>query len=178
MTRHELKKEKYHTWLCNLVYDFGTRTSYDILLRCLNETPFRYSIPMDENREMDGLALRGRFESETGIEFTDESPCSVLEMLVALAIRMEHFMEDEDYGDRTGQWFWMMIVNLGLGHFSDDRFDYDAFIDIIDRFLDREYEYDGEGGLFQVNDPDEDMRDLEIWWQMMWGLNEVIEEER
>lgn len=54
-----------------------------------------------------------------------------LEMIIALAIRLEeHIMDDPDIGNRTGQWFWDMIVSLGLGS--------EGLIDVIRRFLNRD----------------------------------------
>ena len=39
--------------------------------------------------------------------YLDNKTCSVLEMMIALAIRCEeHIMDDPDVGNRTGQWFW------------------------------------------------------------------------
>ena len=41
-------------------------------------------------------------------------------MMIALAIRCEeHIMDDPDAGDRTGQWFWSMLVSLGLGSMDE-----------------------------------------------------------
>lgn len=183
MTRHELKR-RYFKWLCGLVYDPNTSTKYDILLNELHKVPFRYHLAMDANRESDGLNLRYRFAIHNGLDHEEveeelsDIPCSVLEVLVALSDRVEQIMEDMDMGDRTGLWFWTMIVNLGLGHHTDSNFDYDSFIYIIDRFLDREYESNGEGGLVTLRYSEDDLRDVEIWCQIMWYLNEVIEEER
>lgn len=174
MTRHEMK-ELYFDWMCRLL-DHGGRyssTLYSRLLRCLHTVPFIYSIPMDGNREADGVDLRYRFARENGLNdaevanYLDVRPCTILEMMVALAIRMEeHIMEDPDIGDRTGKWFWEMIVSLGLESMTNVRFDWDYVIDVIGRFLDREYTRDGEGGLFTVHNCRHDMRDLDIWYQM------------
>lgn len=93
--------------------------------------------------------------------------------MIALAVRCEeHIMDDPDIGDRTGQWFWNMIVSLGLGSMTDERFDGEYVDEVVDIFLNREYERNGEGGLFTVNDTDRDMRNVEIWYQMHWYLNE------
>ena len=51
-------------------------------------------------------------------------PCSVLEMMIALSMRCEEqIMDDPDIGNRTGQWFWDMIDNLGLGEHERLKFD-------------------------------------------------------
>jgi hypothetical protein len=136
---------------------------------------------MDGNRYEDGINLRYRFGDDEGIDSRiiasclDAGPCSVLEMMIALAIRCEeHIMDDPDYGNRTGQWFWNMINNLGLGNMNDRRFDYFATKRVIDIFLNREYSRDGEGGLFVIHDSQYDLRNVDIWYQMMWYLNKFV----
>ena len=48
-------------------------------------------------------------------------------------------MDDPDVGNRMGQWFWNMIVSLGLGSMNDARFDSEYTDDVIFRFMDRKY---------------------------------------
>ena len=68
---------------------------------------------MDVCRATDGINLRYRFASENDIPYGKIDavfqgvPCSMLEMMVALAIRIEeHIMEDRSMGNRVGQWFF------------------------------------------------------------------------
>lgn len=123
MTKSELN-DTYFNWMCQLVFDgrYSKKLSYRRLLKVLHKIEFTYSIPMDGNRAEDGIDLRYRFGYENGYSssmisaYLDNKTCSVLEMMIALAIRCEeHIMDDPDVGNRTGQWFWNMIVNLGLG---------------------------------------------------------------
>ena len=96
-------------------------------------------------------------------------------MMIALAIRCEeHIMDDPDIGNRTGQWFWNMIVNLGLGSMTDAKFDENYTNMVIERFLNREYERNGDGGLFTVKHSRRDLRTVEIWYQMCWYLDEIV----
>ena len=62
-----------------------------------------------------------------------------------------------------------MFDNLGLKEMTNGKVDANNgyILDIIDRFLYREYEKDGTGGLFRTSNPDKDMREEEIWYQMM-----------
>lgn len=182
MTRHELNSE-YFEWMCQLVYSerYSRRLSYRKLLSYLHSVEFTYTIGMDGNRAEDGVDLRYRFGSEQGYSggiianLLDDKPCSVLEMLIALSVRCEeHIMDNPEIGNRTGQWFWNMIVNLGLGSMTDTKFNETYAEDIIARFLNREYEPNGEGGLFTLHRCRYDMRTVEIWYQMMWYLNEVL----
>ena len=101
-------------------------------------------------------------------------PCSVFEMILALAIRCEEdIMDNTEFGNRIGQWFWRMIVNLGLGPMTDINFDREYTDDVIQRFLDRDFEPDGRGSLFTVRNCDRDLRDVEIWTCMLWYLDSI-----
>lgn len=183
MTKNELNNA-YFKWLYRLVCKDNRykRLSYRKLLAYLYEVEFTYSIAMDGNRESDGIDLRYRFGYERGYDqhliasYLDDSPCSVLEMMVALALRCEeHIMCDPEYGDRTGKWFWDMIKSLGLYFMDDAHFDREVAENFVSRFLNREYKRNGEGGLFTVQNGARDMRTAEIWYQMCWYLNDILE---
>lgn len=174
----------YLDWMYSLVCDdkYSRGLSYRKLFHHLYETDFTYDLPLDGNRAEDGIDLRYSFGIDQDIEqsaiasYLDDRPCSVLEMMIALSIRCEtHIMDNPDLGDRTGQWFWEMIVNLKLNHMSDRNYDEDYVDDVIFTLLNREYEPNGEGGLFKVDNPLRDMRSVEIWYQMCWYLNDVID---
>ena len=181
MVRDDVLNE-YFDWMCQLVSDkqyIGDR-SYRKLLSKLHNIPFTYTIDMDGNRAADGIDLRYRFGYERNYEdyiiasFLDDKPCSVLEMIVALALRCETIMEDPDYGDRTGEWFWGMIESLGLESMDDTSFKRDYVDDVIDIFLSRDYVRDGRGGLFTIKHPKRDLRTVEIWYQMNWYLDSIL----
>lgn len=155
---------------------FAKGISYRSLLSHLHRIEFRWSIPKDESRAGDGLDLRSRFAYDLLDDPINElgDECTVLEMMVALAIRCEEcIMDDPLMGDRTGQWFWGMINNLGLGAMTDDRYDEEAVDEIIDTFLDREYAPNGKGGLFKIRGCKDDLRDVEIWYQLCWYLDSI-----
>ena len=82
-------------------------------------------------------------------------------------------MDNPAYGDRTGQWFWNMMSSLGLSSMSDDIYDRDYVEYAISRFLNREYEPNGKGGLFTIRDCEVDLRNVEIWTQMCWYLDTI-----
>lgn len=183
MTRNELNS-RYFKWIYDLVcaekrFD---RVSYKTLLEYLHSVEFNYIIEMDGNRVEDGVDLRYRFGYESGIsdpviaEYLDDRPCSVLEMMTALAIRCEEsIMDNPDIGDRTGLWFWGMIESLGLYSMNDANFDKREADVIIGHFINREYKRNGEGGLFTIRNCKRDLRSVEIWYQAMWFLDEVLE---
>lgn len=172
---------EYFEWMYDLVCNgrYSNDISYRKLLMYLHKTKFVYSILLDENRAADGEDLRRRFAlrvygNSNMRRYLDDNPCSVLEMMVALAIRCEEcIMDDTRYGDRTAQWFWGMIVNLGLGSMNDNRYDLRYVESMVTRFLNREYEPNGKGGLFTVRNCDRDLRDVEIWNQLSWYLNSI-----
>jgi len=170
----------YFEWLWNFTKCRGHSQNRKIIT-LLHNIEFRYSIPMDANREEDGIDLRYRFITEVGIPKNYQEvyayldgPCSVLEMMIALAIRCEEsIMDDPDIGDRTSEWFWLMMKNLGLDYMSDRKFDRDIAEEKISIFLDRKYKRNGEGGLFVVNGR-RDLRKVEIWYQMCWYLDTIM----
>lgn len=182
MTKSELNNE-YFNWMYQLVCDerYVNSLSYRYLFSYLHHIDFTYSISMDGNRSEDGMDLRYRFGYEKSYEspmitaFLDDRPCSVLEMMVALSIRCEEIMADQDAGNRVGQWFWSMILNLGLDSMNDFNFDETYTNNVITNFLERRYEPNGKGGLFTVKHCRYDLRSVEIWYQMCWYLDEILQ---
>lgn len=179
---NELNNE-YFDWMYQLVCGEQPlkNISYRRLLMHLHSREFVYTIGMDGNRAEDGIDLRYRFGYEHDLEgpviasCLDNRPCSIFEMMLALSIRCEeHIMDDPDIGNRTGQWFWNMVVNLGLSSMTDSKFDPVKADRIIDRFLNHNYGRNGEGGLFTVQRSRRDMRTTEIWYQAMWYFDEVL----
>lgn len=170
--------DDYFNWLYGIVED--SDREYTFLLRQLFEVEFStdtaFLIDTDMNRIDDAMDLRKDFVKENLIRedvlFIDDfnhQPCSLLEMMISLAYRMEDVMGM----DRFPDWFWIMISNLGLDEFEDSSFksiSMRRIIDKIDRkvsnLLNREYCKDGTGGLFPLKNPDSDQRDVEIWYQM------------
>lgn len=178
----ESVKVLYFNWMSKIaIPDVNKRKNYSDLLNALNEIKFYFTIPLDENRAVDGADLRYRFGKEFNIENyiiqheLDNRECSMLEMMVALAVRgEEHIMEDNDIGNQTSCWFMDMLGSLKLIDTTNDNFDLDWIEYCVDRLLNHEYESNGEGGLFTVANPRQDMRYVEIWYQMMWYLNTVL----
>ena len=174
-------EEEYFEWIYDLVCSdrYSKSISYRKLLTYLHNTEFVYTIRKDRNRASDGIGLRDRFVDDKGYnpyvaDYID-GPCSVLEMMVALAIRGEEsLMDDPMLGNRTAQWFWGMITSLGLGGMYDSLYDERLVEEIVTRFLNREYEPDGRGGLFTVRNAHRDMRDIEIWYQWNDYTNTIL----
>ena len=165
---------EYFDWLVELIQG----CEHVKLLRHMHETTYIWRIPNDENRADDGEALRSRFLYETNYTDYDlpEKGCSVLEMLVALASRINDILIDIEGDDDTPRWFWMLIENLDLVKFDDISLDEDGNFDEIDirlcNFMERTYTRNGYGGLFPLNKSKENQRNIEIWYQMSAYLEE------
>ena len=78
----------YFYWLYNLVcgYRYAREISYELLLKHMHKKEFKYVIPIDQNRDIDGCDLRWRFAVDMGpdvdpylIEESLQGPCSVFE---------------------------------------------------------------------------------------------------
>lgn len=163
----------YLRWLMDQV---DCPDEYSRLMEKLDQRVFTWKINNDANRAADGMSLRGRYIDETGVGATEEifmHPCSVLEMLVALACRIEDdIMFDPAYGDRAPQWFWEMITNLKLDGMTNDNFDEENVNQILNVFLGRTYFMNGSGGLFPLKRPRVNQRRVEVWYQMSEYLME------
>lgn len=173
-------EQDYFEWLCGKIID-DSNVKYNSLMSHLYDVIFEPILDMDINRAEDGKGLRRRFGIELDIpeqiiydDLDHDQQSNMLEMMVALALRCEDtIMTDEEYGDRTGLWFWNMIVSLGLGTMSDSRFDAKYVNVVLRRFMDRQYNRNGEGGLFTIDGLKKDMRNAEIWYQMCWYLDNL-----
>lgn len=171
----QLEKE-YIEWLA---YDVGLDRNSMKLAKALYLKKFRSIIPNDINRFYDGMTLRDRFRDET---FYDDyeiinKPCSVLEMLIVLSERMAGLIWDpDDDEDWTVKCFYEILDNLGISGFNDENYEKlggDKEINhILDIFLERKYDEFGNGGLFPMDNPPCDQRNVEIWYQMSAYLME------
>lgn len=178
--------QKYSDWLYELALGETSRRyrhcSYHRLLMFLMNESFIPTMENDEHRRLDGLDLRYQFADMFDIPYEKiddtfrRTECSMLEMMLALAIKMEQqIFDDASYGDRTGQWFWDMVVSLGLSGMNDQQFNEKKALEVLDRFDRREFSYSGEGSLFSLKNPTQDMRELEIWYQMQLWVRENVD---
>lgn len=164
----------YFDWLINLVCTSAYKKSYISLLSELYNTPFWFDsviAPNDIYRMDDGLALQYEYMSITKDNVSRQ--CSVLEMMIALARKCENISGVID----CMSWFWMMIDNLGLETMYERYYQADYARAIIARFLERDYAPNGSGSLFYIPGIQEDLRQVEIWYQMCWYQNYILEKE-
>lgn len=172
----------YSRWLIGLACDWCEEFGpCECLINYLHSVPFRSSIENDRNRAADGCDLRIEFANDSSnytirdvMLYMDKIPCSMLEMMVALAGRCEgHIMGDPEIGDRSGVWFCNMLANMHLEQMTDDNYDEAYISSVVNNVLDRKYRKNGDGGLFSIRDKNLDMRKAEIWYQMNWYLSEI-----
>lgn len=176
--------KEYCNWLLNLVgfvgdfrcsrvkYDAGPGhlrpKNYDILMSKLHDRDFYYIIESDESRMKDGLILRYDFFDDCDIiGGSFKNPCSVLEMLVGLAVRIDSEYIGDPGDPHPERFFWEMICNLGLNTLDNEHFNSDTFDRIIVTWLNREYDFDGKGSIFPLksvtSDGFSDTKVTEIW---------------
>lgn len=167
--------ELYLKWLYNEISSIETTRpprTYWHLLKHMFKKEFIWFVPNDDNRAEDGKALRDTFLQSQRIY--DEDPfwlheaCSVLEMVVTVANKLE-FVTDEP----ADHWFWRLISNLKLSQYTDRSYNGKEVEDILDQLIWRTYDYNGSGGLFPLENPEEDQKDVEIWYQLNSYLLEM-----
>lgn len=167
--------DDYYDWLLEQADIFlPEHRNYERLLRELHRTTFTWIIPMDENRDMDAVELRKEFLFDCGYHRYElwNTPRSVLEVLLAFSRRIEIEITGEPGNDDISRWFWVMLGNLGLMKFSDDRFVKEEVDKILGIWLDRKFKKNGSGSIFSVKKSGVNMTDVEMWYQMHYYLNE------
>ena len=172
----------YYRWLIGLVgCENGRFSGANKLLKQLFNIDFCYNILPDRNRVGDGLYLRETWNFETGNNEEIDRPCSVLEVLIGLSKRIaQDVIGDPDGTGLTEKIFWRFAGNLGLCEYLGNRYDKNEVIFLIEKWMERDFDYDGEGSPFPLRFPNEDQRECEIWQQVMNYLaeNPDVEEGR
>ena len=173
------KAERYLMWLRDQIAGGGENTKdYIFLLSRLANKEFYAVIDRDNNRAADGVYLRYTFCENFGCNYDelneDLGPCRVLEMMVALAINGAMSISFEKTGIGASELFWIMVRNLGLMDFSDDKIaKYDDPVceisDILHTFMDRK---SVDRVLFCIKRYKKAVLELEIWAQ----FNEFVVE--
>ena len=136
----------------------------------------------DIDREKDGLELRKTCDFCYNNVFDREMrpvPCTMLEMIIGISKRMSEQLMDEDGEDKTAQYFWEIMENLGLTCMDDDNFGWDTGLaqkkiaKTCEILCKRQYNPDGTGGgmfpmpgVLGIN-----QKKMEIWYQMQEYIN-------
>jgi len=183
----DLEKELQDGRYFDVLYDIVaanreevTDMSYRMLLGVLDGVEFKDTRGIDGNRIHDAQELRADLIAEMALDHTAVRPfpnVSMLEVMISIADRLGQIAGDED----TAFWFWEMVSNLVLDGIDDNEFwsdpeSYeDEILDRVDDVINIKYDRDGLGGLFLLREgvAPQDMRDTELWYQMLYYANEV-----
>lgn len=170
---HNTLDNLYIEWLYKKFASVRNRnpaTSYWELARFLYAKRFIWRVSNDDNRVADGIDLRYEFldtvrRAPDPLEVQDwlELECSMLEMLVALCLRIANEAEGSQ-----SQWFWQLMRNLEIDRYSDDIWEIsieEEVEEVVDRINNRTYSRDGHGGLFPLRRARRDQRKVELWFQ-------------
>ena len=163
-------EEQYFQFLKSQVQNINHHN----LLNCLHNIDFYGLVPNDDNREIDGIKLREIFDTHerrggTAPFLCQAKPCTMLEMLIGLAYRMENELSIGQNNPIMPECFWILIANLGLDWADDSVFQPSDELIIQNRVLtviSRSYMRNGNGGLFPLRRAVQDQRKVEIWYQM------------
>lgn len=176
-------EDDYLKWLERYVYGtvtFKPTKSHSLLFETLYGIKFRVSprTKNDSNRCEDGLAIRSLFIDATNYDGTFYTgKCTVLELFVALADRMNYQVE-KNHGTRY--WFESMMDNMGILYNDQILIDEPSHVydieTIIGLWISKKYSSDGVGSPFPIKNDKIDHRQMEIWYQMMGYISEFYDE--
>lgn len=167
MTRIE---KHYFRWLLGFI---GNNPDYSIVLEDLFNKEFIWLLEYDENLAENGKSLREDFynSSETirklvGMYGEIEGPCSVLEMMIKLAMDCEYTIMTDGEHDNTAKWFWIMFDNLGLDEYENSLYDAEEVDEILENFMRRRYDNYGNGNIFRFTKSVTGLKKMDIWIQL------------
>ena len=189
------ENRSYLEWLESFTIDETVdddrRLTYHKLLKTLWDIPFKPLLGNDDDRAAEGLELRSRYnfildKNSGGGNFTPPDvdaifgECRVLEMLVALSMRMYDLMQDMGIYNSVSRWFWEIMSNVGFDVLNDDTWnesDMSAFSNkqFVRYSCEEIMQGFGQaigkkGGWFFL----EDWNTIEIWYQMHRYLKQYV----
>lgn len=163
-----MDERDYRDWLIGLV---NIEEDYTLLLRELYSIEFYYTVKYDEDRGMDGLALRDEWAE--GVRFQgslDFGNANVLEVFIGIAKRIEFQLFGTVYYDQWDyvQIFWDMMDNLGLSDVFGDvsRDVFDTIRQNVTHFMNRDTFCHKSCNIFKFEHEPKNLRNLNIWTQM------------
>lgn len=163
--------DPYFEWLVELVKG----EYYHELLWALFDIPFHSNNDLDDVRVDHAIELREEYDKRYVGRIVED--ITVLEVMVSMAVRCEKaVMSDPSKGDRTVDWFYMMIDNLGFSRMTDDKFGSVELVivdTVIEDWLNRKFKKNGLGSPFPLANPGRrDCRKADLWQAMMWYMSE------
>jgi len=164
---------RYFEWLYSQAFlyrdiDSGEVTSHLSYIHVadrMHNIWFKPLVEYDDNRIADGSELRQEFLLLHGGRRKNAlASVSILEVLLGLARRANIMIDVSEH-----EWFSIFLANLNLDKFNDEYCLSHATgrVDrILNRFNDRRYDYNGNGGIFPLRRTKHDQRQVELWYQM------------
>lgn len=163
-------EELYFEWLYSQVASIKlknpSRTFYKILW-ILFTKEFAWFVPNDDNRVEDGKELRYEFLAKQNIDPRDvdrdwlEIECSMLELFIGLSKRLSFETNAPVY-----EWFWEIMENLDLVYNDNVHIPRERVEEKLDQVIWRTYRRNGRGGIFPLQRPQRDQREVELWYQL------------
>ena len=185
LNQRYFNNESYFDWLKSFTIDERVhddeRLSYSKLIKQLWKIEFVPELGNDVDRASDGLDLRTRYndilakKAGHGEFYTPDvrdifGKCRVLEMLIALSMRMYDMMQDLGIYNSVSRWFWEIMESLDFEFLDDNNWHDDGWNPTY-RFVNCTCEHimyhdgpyvGGQGGWFRLNN----WENMEIWYQM------------
>ena len=189
----EKSEKNYREYLINMVE--RPDEDYRFLLEVLWDKEFYFILPRDEDRGRDGLDLRLEAGIEDPGIFGPCRILEVL-IALAKRYEFELYNWGEMHRYRKGKnifsldppeeelsdelvddvirtradLFWVFMENLGLSEYNRKNWSHTHVLveidEIISRWLERNFEYDGVGSPFPLKRPQKNMRRVELWYQL------------
>jgi hypothetical protein len=167
--------EDYLRWLGQQMRDQDSAQgeSFEGLFRIMFEKEFVPLIDHDDNRVIDGRDLRSEFcyQNDLPTNYLNNTwPISFLEVLIGLSRRLAFVA-----GGQAPGWAWQLLGNLELTKMADPltRRKARQVETVLETCIRRTYTPDGQGGFFPLAWPDEDQRQVELWYQMAAYVGEL-----
>lgn len=164
--------EEYFVWLVEWIDD-GDRDDMLPVLSYLFKKEYVWYTDLNATQAMSSMDLRERFDPDNADEAKEERPCSVLELLVALAVDIEENICGVYGHENPARWFWEWLNNLGI----DDRctgrgYSKDYLDQCIDDWLEGDITRSGKRSPFPIKRKGVDQRKKTLWMQCMAYVNE------
>lgn len=185
INKQYFNNESYVEWLESFTIDETIndedRLSYKNLIRALWSIDYIPTIGNDDDRAAEGLQLRTRYndilarKAGKGNFYTPNvceifGECRVLEMLVALSMRMYDLMQDMGLYNSVSRWFWEIMEAVGFDILDDEYWtsgdiDADDYVwETCEHIMNHDGTYSNghRGGWFWIVGWEK----MEVWYQM------------
>ena len=170
----------YKEWLLSQLWDENFVEweafidKWSVLTDILLNVEYVAVVKGDQNRAEDGLYLRSEFNHEEDANLNMDIPASVLEVLVALACRMEREYVGDSEENLAYEIFEMFIDSLGLTWVSSKTLSGGLSkkeLKIVAQTLDSWLQNDGSVSIFPVTEYElPELEGKQLWQQMLFFI--------